>query len=652
MSGENIIKGAGAVLSCLCFLPSPGFAAPQAGATAGDGIEEIVITATKTRSDRTLVPQDTEVVTQQDFRRWGAVTVRDALQHVTGLNLTPSSMQGQSSRVTSQVSMRGMGNKGTLILVDGRRLAGEDSPEAINGYELNRLNLHEIDRIEIVKGASSALYGSDAMGGVIQIFTKRPEKGGSYAGVDTGSGESSVYGGFATGREGKLSLGVNFDVTRVRADDAAGYSNQFGPKRFLSLNGQYRFSNTQGIDFGASFLREQYREFLGASQEWFDDNRSDYYIRYHGDSGKNHYEVLASYNRLGKSSRTESRGGSPVDFDHAVYETYTVDARDTYRASAGHTLTFGSEYRHQKAGGTRIGHGISTRTERTYGLTKTSGEDSYDTYAFYGQDEWRLSDRLFFVPSLRYDHFEDFGSELSPRAGLTCVLNPHLRIRTNYGLAYRIPTIFERYADMEHSVRGMRISFVGNEDLDAERSRTFDIGIEGEWGRGRGRLTYFHNTVHDRIETTFLGRRGRNLFYTCRNIDKAVLDGVEAEFRYAFDRHFSARASYTYLDGRNEATGGPLLGSARATGLCELSYTDGKTLPFTASLFTQWNDHFVTGENKPYTYSTTNLALSRELPHGLRVYAGIDNLFNKTFSSSEDFAIPGREWRVGMEWKW
>ena len=83
MSGENIIKATGAVLSCLYLLPSLGLAAPQAGARAGDGIEEIVITATKTRSDRTLVPQDTEVVTQQDFRRWGAVTVRDALQHVT-----------------------------------------------------------------------------------------------------------------------------------------------------------------------------------------------------------------------------------------------------------------------------------------------------------------------------------------------------------------------------------------------------------------------------------------------------------------------------------------------------------------------------------------------------------------------------------------
>ena len=126
------------------------------------------------QNDRKLIPQSVDVLTQKDFAKWGAQTVEDVLKRVPNLDLTPTSMQGQSSQVTHQVSLRGMGNKGTLILVDGRRLAGEDAPETINGYELRRINLHDVDRIEVLRGAASALYGSDAVGGVIQIFMKSP----------------------------------------------------------------------------------------------------------------------------------------------------------------------------------------------------------------------------------------------------------------------------------------------------------------------------------------------------------------------------------------------------------------------------------------------------------------------------------------------
>ena len=102
------------------------FLTGSTAAAADEPIQEIVITATKTKNDRKLIPQSVDVLTQKDFAKWGAQTVEDVLKRVPNLDLTPTSMQGQSSQVTHQVSLRGMGNKGTLILVDGRRLAGED----------------------------------------------------------------------------------------------------------------------------------------------------------------------------------------------------------------------------------------------------------------------------------------------------------------------------------------------------------------------------------------------------------------------------------------------------------------------------------------------------------------------------------------------
>ena len=127
---------------------------------------ETVVTATKTKLEEKKVPMSTEVITQEEMKEKGAYNVRDALKLVNGLDVQEAAMVGNN------VSLRGMGTNATLILVDGRRLASEDSGQTMNVYELNRMNIHAVDRIEIVRGSGSALYGSDAMGGVINIITK------------------------------------------------------------------------------------------------------------------------------------------------------------------------------------------------------------------------------------------------------------------------------------------------------------------------------------------------------------------------------------------------------------------------------------------------------------------------------------------------
>ena len=152
-----------------------------------------------------------------------------------------------------------MGTSATLILVDGRRLAGEDSGSTRNVYELNRLNLHQVERIEIIRGAGSGLYGSDAMGGVINVITKKEQAEGGYAGTQLGSRENSVYGGYSTGDVGKLNLNFNYNLTEVRKQDQKVGTNLYGPKRDFGFQGNYQFNDHSGLDFGTSFLKEQYQ---------------------------------------------------------------------------------------------------------------------------------------------------------------------------------------------------------------------------------------------------------------------------------------------------------------------------------------------------------------------------------------------------------
>lgn len=133
-------------------------------------------------------------------------------------------------------------------------------------------------------------------------------------------------------------------------------------------------------------------------------------------------------------------------------------------------MTYGGEYRKQKAGGTRLGTGAGKRTEETYlGMTKPYGSADVKSYAFYVQDEWNLTDILFFVPSLRYDHHDSFGGELSPRTGLTYAMSKNSRIKTNYGAGYRSPSIFELYSHMDRNMGRMQVQVWGNEHLDPEK---------------------------------------------------------------------------------------------------------------------------------------------------------------------------------------
>lgn len=374
-----------------------------------------------------------------------------------------------------------MGTSSTLILIGGKRLAGEDSGSTMNVYELNRMSLDEVECIEVMRGAGSGLYGSNAMGGVINIIIKKNKTAGGYVGTWLGGREQALYGGVLTGKVGKLNLDVNYNLTEVRKSDRDGDSNMYGPRRYVDFKGRCQFDETRGLSFGASYMKEQYGSFsegdptaMSASArddmtEWYDNNRQSYFVKYDGYHSKNDYEFQNDYNRLGKESRKKTPDVWR-DFDHSKYETYVVEAKNTYHVDEHHTVTYGGEYRKQKAGGTRLGTGAGKRTEETYlGMTKPYGSADVKSYAFYVQDEWNLTDILFFVPSLRYDHHDSFGGELSPRTGLTYAMSKNSRIKTNYGAGYRAPSIIELYSHMDRNMGRMQVQVWGNEHLDPEK---------------------------------------------------------------------------------------------------------------------------------------------------------------------------------------
>lgn len=613
-------------------------------------LAEYIVTATKTSLDAKKVPMSVEVVTAEDMKKLGAYNVRDALRTVNGLNVQEAGMTGNT------VQIRGMGTNHTLILIDGKRMAGEDSGSTMNVYELTRINLQDVERIEIIRGAGSSLYGSDAMGGVINVITKKSTQQKGTIGTSVGSKENAAYFNYSSGSIGKASFKLNGNLTKVRQQTNEDTStNMFGPKRYLDFSTDYKFDADHGLELSASYLKEQYTALDTANTEWYDNTRKGFALNYYGKDGKNDYNFRTYYNVLNKESRKRTTAAWS-DFDRSEYKTWVVEGKNSAKLDANNTLTYGAEYKKLEAGGTRLGAGADdVYTDNYLGLSKVGSTKNINTKAAFIQDEWQVNDRLFIVPSIRYDSHSTFGGKVSPKLGATYNLSGNTRIKANYGKGYRAPSIFELYSQMDRVMGKMRVQVLGNPDLQPEESTSFDLAIEAEKGKSKGKLGYFHSDVTNLISSKTISSGyvpgvGMVIKSQYVNIDDAKLSGIEAEYQYNFDKNWQVKSTYTYLNAENKNTGDRLDNRAKQTGTLQLVYTNGAANPFTATLWNQWYIDYLYDTNN-YTYSTTNIVFDKVINKNLRAYAGVDNIFNKTFTVDDDhtYSVDGRMWRLGLE---
>lgn len=706
--------------------------------------EEYVVTATKTPLEEKKVSSTVQVITEEKIQSLGATNVLNALSLADGLNLSTSGMTG------NQVEIRGMSTNHTLILIDGKRVAGEDTSVTQNVYALQRMSLSNIDRIEIIRGAASALYGSDALGGVINIITKNSDTPSATIGISTGTTEVDNWYNFNFGKQGKFKGSLDMRFNNVREyDNSSGGSNMFGPRQEFNFKGAYEVGKNKEITLDIGYYNEhskaKYADATGSmvdfsniknvasmlaqkagsstitmghigqamvmnggpsmvpyytkkdNVEWYDYKRLDYSLGFDGKDDKNNYMVRAFYSQLKKDNRQyNSRGDLPTvtmmdsgnvpgtvddifysfdmeamagaaypkyDWDSSKYTIYGIEGRNSQKLDDHHTLTYGAEYKTTKGEGTRLGDGgDKVHTVSQNGVSKYSSEKEIDTYSVYVQDQWQVNDKLFIIPSIRYDHDSSFGGEWSPKIGATYALSNNSRFKANWGQSFKAPTISELYMAMHRSMGGGMVNVLGNPDLDPEEATSWDISYEAEKDNTYAKLTYFNNKVTNLIDSqiTASGTGYTNAQYV--NIDKAQINGVEFAIGRQFNKHWSAKGTFEYLDAKNKTDDSRLNNRAKETATVQLTYSDAKAHPLTMTLWAKWYiDYLYQGSssgmssttyNNYYTYGTLNFAVNKQFNKNLRVFAGIDNIFDKTFTVDDTHAydIYGRTWRVGAEW--
>jgi outer membrane receptor for ferrienterochelin and colicins len=669
-------------------------------------LPEVVVTATRTDQDVQKIPAAVQVITEKQIKSGGAASVQEVLRQQTDI------MTGPHMPAGSELSLRGMNTNQTLVLVNGRRVANEESNSAENSHVLDRINVDNVDRIEVVRGPASALYGTDALGGVINIITKKSTKAGGSVGVYTGRGSAGNWYHLDSGALGKLSATADMRLEQQRKlmnGDAQTYRN-YGPSQTYSLSADYDFDQHRKLNFSADFFKQHlvsdnddsglqpYTFTMGTlslpglyqsaqdKHTWTNYTQTNYGLAYDGQTGKHTTKARIYTSRFGwddwTSNHVVAEGtsingamyngrylsaarlnaiytaaltGQNPDYDFNTNERtlWGAEFRDTYQANAKHRLTLGGEYIYNQVRGTDLNDGGDNITSVTQnGVSKNSSEKSVQTRALYVQDEMDFG-KWFVTPALRYDHHSAFGDHYSPKVGVTYSARPDFRIKANYGEGFKAPSIMALYYHLYRLMDVYRTIY-GNPNLKPEESKSWDVGFEGEKGKFSYRAAYFDNRVKNLITTT----RVEDINWKYINVGQARIKGLETQLGWQATDKWQFKLAGTWLDAHDETSGNWLTNRARFNGVLQVGYDDRRENGISALVTDQFayrqrvpDSYYTTGtystSGKDHTYNLVNMLVTKKFNKNFRVYAGLDNLFDK---NDLDAGLYGRMWKTGAVW--
>lgn len=602
-------------------------------------LDEYVVTATRSQLSQKEVPQSVEVITKAEIEKLGATSVREVLKYAS--NLYYADGNGAHG---DNFTLRGSGINDVLILLNGRRLPGENfyaaNKDSGNARTLERFNLANVERIEIVRGQAGALYGSDAQVGVINIITKKATERSFTVGFNTGSHQMNNYYRWDSGVQGKVSavLDVNFGKLRNFDSRAEGFSH--GPWQSYALDLDYEMDEDNKLNLYIDYTKQNYdfEAVTSSGLSW--DNHRDYERKtvvatYEGQDEYNTYSLSATYGELktnGNEKELLMRPGTRPTLVPRVTESkhklWSVEARNAVQLSENNKLTVGGEVRTVDGG-----------------AFVENAKDKTDQHSVYLQEEVYLNDKLLVIPSVRYDHHDSFGGQISPSVGATYFLTEASRLKANYGKAYRAPSVDELYGAFDHM--GM-FTFYGNANLKPEETTGWELTYEQEFSdNSKGSLTYFANRKDNAI--SYQKMAGVNMVgmsdYQFVNIDEASTKGVEFTYEQDLGAGFTLCLDYAYLDVQNEVTGERLNFSSRNTYTAKLVWAEDAVNPLSVAVFNRWYSDY-RNEGEDYSINTLNVAVNKRWGKTYRAFIAIDNLFDK---ENENINAYGRLWRVGVE---
>jgi len=510
-------------------------------------LNSIVVTATISESNPDNIPTTVSVIDEETIEELGAVSIDQILEEVPGLEV-----EMNSGRISSP-KMRGTNSAQTLLMIDGRRLA----PGFKRMTDLNQILASGVERIEVVRGPVSALYGSEAVGGVVNIITKKgPSKDYElHASAQAGTGNyddwsSSLGGGASSDNfEAYGSFGVRHNDTYESGDGAPDDVDKvdlYGG--FINADMQLGSSTTiSGGAIGSHSKRTGLRPQSGGSLRTTIDDRAGGWIELEQRIGESTTAVIRAYAEKYKCDLTMA-SAKATTYSNMENTISVLDAHVTTEIMQGLSATVGGELRGE------------TYEDDSDSMPK----DEIDNSSGFAQCVWTPQERTCIIAGARVDDYDGFGTHTSPQISAMYGLPIGLNVHAGWGSGFRAPNSME--LNVETYERAGKIIVEPNPNLDSESSNTFEIGIARPGKVWRIALTAFHTEVEDMIETVTIATNTKQW----SNLSSVKIDGVELENTVNFNRYVSVESFFCWLNPRNDETGYHVEGEQRWSNMLAL----------------------------------------------------------------------------------
>ncbi|MEN9892719.1 MAG: hypothetical protein RLY78_3014 [Pseudomonadota bacterium] len=642
-------------------------------------LDALVVTASGHGQTIQDAPATMTVITAKEIAGKSYTDLADVLKTVPGVTVLGTGTE-------QSISIRGMGNTYTLFLIDGRPAQGGDTFEFNGGGKGQQIAfmppLEMIERIEVIRGPASSLYGSDAMGGVVNIITKK------VADRVSGSVTAELVRPDSRNQVNGDAYNTSFMLNAPLVKDTLGLQLS-GGSRSTDEGSQVQFGDATTAD--ADYQNNS----LGAKLSWKQDARNTWVLggaRTETKSRRNPGASLAagtaatfagstkanlslahegrygdlqtsSYINHDDASNPTTRTNAPSGTARGIaFTTLAANTQATWSAHERHTLTGGLNYKHEtlKDGATSAVNVYNQANDAYVEM------DRYQASVF-AEDEWRLRQDLAMTLSMRYDHNQQYGGHVSPKAYLVYQPRQGLAIKGGVLTGYKAPSL--RQSAPDFSATSMGGVTVGNPDLRPETSTTVELGVDYE-SRPRGlktSLTVYRSDFDDKItrdaaflclpnvECTYNGKVYPAHVYGYKeiiNVDKARIHGLEFTLDQAITRQLQLRTNYTLTDSEQltgTSKGAPLSDEPRHKLNMSLNYEASPSL----SLWTQaaYVSEFISADvagstTTSQSYALLDLGLSWRPSRTVAMKFGVYNASNRKVANSSNGYVDGRRYSV------
>ncbi|EJD6044785.1 TPA: TonB-dependent vitamin B12 receptor BtuB [Providencia rettgeri] len=620
MNNKKLLPLSAAALAVLCSIPSL--------ASGNSQSDQLVVSANRFEQPISSILAPVTVVTREDIDHWQSNTVIDVLRRLPGVDIAQSGGMGQQS----SLFIRGTESRHVLVLIDGVRL----NQAGISGSsDMSQIPISLVQRIEYIRGARSAVYGSDAVGGVVNIITRR-DNDGTTLNAGIGSHSYQNYNGST-----QQKIGENTTVTAAGAyTHTKGFDlapKDVSPRQY-DKDGFLSKSLWLGIEHQFS------SEILAYARAYGYDNRTNYDVsEYAGLS----VDTRKLYSRTYETGLKYHQGkySSSLMGSYGYSKDYNFDPRKgQYSESANldeskqYNIQWGNSYLLDK-GNISAGVDYQRQSIEPSSYAMISEKQTLNNTGIYLTGQYAIIDSVTAEAAIRSDHHSEFNWHTTWQSGLSWEFYEGYKLIGSYATAYKAPNLTQLYA-YSSSAYGTTL---GNPNLKPEESKQWEIGVEGTTGP----LFWQVNAYHNDIDNLIAYKSGYPTS-TYENIGEAEIKGVEwvGEFETGILHH---QVTYQYVDPRNKKTDKVLERRAKQQVKYQLDWAIDKvdmglTYQYIGSRYDNDYSQFPSRRVKQGGVSLWDLTAAYPITSHLTIRGKIANMFDKDYETAYGYRTAGREY--------